>query len=45
MKDFFIKRRKRPMLDGGRNILDELLWEGVRRILQSAIEKERFNRH
>lgn len=32
------------MLDGGSNVLYELLREGARRMLQSAIEKERFIR-
>ncbi|MCD4670778.1 MAG: hypothetical protein K8S14_10075 [Actinomycetia bacterium] len=40
MKDFTLKEELNPVIDGGRNILDELLREGARKMLQFAIEKE-----
>jgi len=40
MKDSTLREEKKLVLEGGRNILDELLREGARKMLQSAIEKE-----
>ena len=40
MKDFTLKEDLSPVLDGSRNILDELLRSGARKMLQSAIEQE-----
>ncbi len=40
MKDSTLKEELNPVLNGSRNILDEILQEGARKMLQFAIEQE-----
>ena len=40
MKDFTLKEELKPVLNGSGNILDEILQEGARKMLQFAVERE-----